>query len=251
MVSEATPLAKKAHGITAGVYAPNFEELMQYSETLQDFLQKYPKVETHVNALYGQTRSASRHAGGVVIGENLSRWMPLINSGGVRQTPWSEGQNVRHLEPMGFIKFDILGLASLRMVEGCIKHILKRHEGYEDPTFDDVLSYYNKKLHPLVLDLADENVWKNIFHDGRWPGIFQFTEQGAQNFCKQVKPNNIIDLAAITSIYRPGPLSAGVDKEFVYSKKNPDEIEYSNSYVENVTKETYGCLLYTSTSPRD
>ena len=46
--------------------------------------------------------------------------MPLINSGGVRQTPWSEGQNVRHLEPMGFIKFDILGLASLRMLEGAI-----------------------------------------------------------------------------------------------------------------------------------
>ena len=66
--------------------------------------------------------------------------MPLINSGGVQQTPWSEGQNVRHLEPLGFIKFDILGLASLRMVEGAISHILRRHHGIKEPTFDDVKS---------------------------------------------------------------------------------------------------------------
>jgi DNA polymerase III alpha subunit len=46
--------------------------------------------------------------------------MPLIYSGGVRQTPWTEGQHVRHLEPMGFIKFDILGLGTLRMIEDAI-----------------------------------------------------------------------------------------------------------------------------------
>ena len=39
-----------------------------------------------------------RHAGGVVIGEDLDKHMPLINSGGVTQTPWSEGQHVRQLE---------------------------------------------------------------------------------------------------------------------------------------------------------
>ena len=244
MVSEATPLAKKAHGITAGVYVPTFEELMKYSESLQAFLAKYPDIETHVNALYGQVRSASRHAGGVVIGENLNEWMPMINSGGVRQTPWSEGQNVRHLEPMGFIKFDILGLASLRMIEGCIRHILKRENGVASPTFDDVLNYYNQILHPDKINLSDTSVWKNIFHAGRWAGIFQFTEQGAQNFCKQVKPNNIIDLAAITSIYRPGPLSAGVDKQFMLSKENPGEIDYPNQVAREVTEETYGFLIF-------
>ena len=61
---------------------------------------------------------APRHAGGVVVGEDLNSRMPLINSGGVRQTPWSEGQNVRHLEPMGFIKFDVLGLSTLKNDRG-------------------------------------------------------------------------------------------------------------------------------------
>mgnify|MGYP003322151984 FL=1 len=244
MVHEATPLAKKAHGITAGVYAPTFEELMMYSETLQKFLEKYPHIKTHVETLYGQTRSASRHAGGVVIGERLDEWMPLINSGGVRQTPWSEGQNVRHLEPMGFIKFDILGLASLRMVEGAVERILKRHHGIENPTFEQVRNFYNEHLHPDKIDLDDSQVWRNVFHKGKWAGIFQFTEAGAQSFCKNARPDNITDLAAITSIYRPGPLSAGVDKMFIGAKQEPDEVEYQNQTVRDVTEETYGFLIF-------
>ena len=244
MVAEATPLAKKAHGITAGVYNPTFEELMEYSESLKVFLRDHPEIRTHVDALYGQTRSASRHAGGVVIGENLDKWMPLINSGGVRQTPWSEGQNVRHLEPMGFIKFDILGLASLRMMEGAIRHILTRHKGVDSPTFEDIKDFYYSTLHPDNLDFDDKEVWKNIFHQGKWAGVFQFTEAGAQNLCKQAKPNNITDLAAITSIYRPGPLSAGVDKMYIGAKQCPEDVEYMNDVVRGVTEETYGFLIF-------
>lgn len=244
MVYEATPRAKAKHGITAGVYAPTFDELMEFSESLQAFLVKYPHIKTHVEALYGQTRSASRHAGGVVVGENLDQWMPLINSGGVRQTPWSEGQNVRHLEPMGFIKFDILGLASLRMLEGAIERILRRHHGIAEPTFADIKEFYDKNLHPEKIDLNDKAVWENVFHQGKWAGIFQFTETGAQSFCKNAKPDNIIDLAAITSIYRPGPLSAGVDRKYIGAKSAPHEVEYINKHVREVTEETYGFLIF-------
>jgi len=244
MVYEATPRAKAKHGITSGVYAPTFEELMEFSESLQAFLEKYPHIKTHIEKLYGQTRSASRHAGGVVVGENLDQWMPLINSGGVRQTPWSEGMNVRHLEPMGFIKFDILGLASLRMLEGAIERILKRHHGMESPTFADIKEFYDKNLHPEKIDLDDKEVWENIFHKGKWAGIFQFTETGAQSFCKNAKPDNIIDLSAITSIYRPGPLGAGVDRKYIGAKSNPEDVEYVNKHVREVTEETYGFLIF-------
>ena len=207
MMREATPIAKKKHGIKAGIYAPTWEEVMEFSPSLQTYLHKYPAVKSHVEGLVGQVRSCSRHAGGVVIAENLDESMPLINSGGVRQTPWSEGQNVRHLEPMGFIKFDLLGLSTLKMMEGCIEHILRRHHDIENPTFNDIKKYYDKTIHPDVVNLEDEKVYKNTFHRGKWAGIFQFTEGGAQNFCKRVKPNNIIDISAVTSIYRPGPLS--------------------------------------------
>lgn len=219
MLYEATPKAKAAHGIKAGVYNPTFEEVMEYSDSLKDFLKKYPDVKTHVNRLYGAIRSASRHAGGVVIAENLDEWMPLINSKGVRQTPWSEGMNVRHLEPMGFIKFDLLGLASLRMMEVAITHILRRHHGIKNPTYDDVKSYYDSNLHPDVIDLDDQSVYTNIFHGGRWAGVFQFTESGAQSFCQRAKPCSIVDIAAITSIFRPGPLCISYDSDVLIKHK--------------------------------
>ena len=244
MMTEAIGPAKKKHGIKTGVYTPTFEEVMEFSSTLQSFLQRYPEVKTHVETLYGQVRSCSRHAGGVVIGENLNQRMPLINSGGVRQTPWSEGQNVRHLEPMGFIKFDVLGLSTLKMIEGAIRHILVRHHNIPEPTFEDIQAFYNKNLHPDVIDFDDKEVYKNIFHAGKWAGVFQFTETGAQRFCQQVKPNNLIDLAAITSIYRPGPLGADVHLDFVEARENPQRLKFINQDHEDVTSETFGFLIF-------
>lgn len=244
MMIEATPAAKKAHDIKAGLYVPTFEEVKQYSPTLQGFLKKYPHVANHIDMLYGQVKSVSRHAGGVVVGENLDVHMPLINSDGVRQTPWAEGQNVRHLEPMGFIKFDILGIASLRMIEGAIRHVLKRHFDVKEPTFEDVKKFYDEKLHPEKMNLNDKKVYKNIFQKGNWAGIFQFTERGAQEFCKRAKPSNIIDLSAITSIYRPGPLSANVDKDYVAAKETPQLINYIHPIAKDVTKDTYGFLIF-------
>lgn len=244
MIKEATPEAKKKHGIKSGVYVPTFDEVMEYSGTLQVFLEKYPQVEEHVNALYGQIRGASRHAGGVVIAQELDKYMPLITNGGVRQTPWSEGQNVRHLEPMGFIKFDILGLASLRMIHTCIVHILKRYHNNPNPTFDDVLWFYNENLHPDIIDFDDQKVYENVFHKGKWAGIFQFTESGAQGFCQRAKPRSLIDIAAVTSIYRPGPLGEGVDEKYVEAKENPEDIQYINDIFKEVTQSTYGFLIF-------
>ena len=244
MIREATPEAKRKHGIKAGVYAPTWEEVIEFSPTLRDYLNRHPDVRTHVEGLVGQVRSCSRHAGGVVIAENLDQSMPLINSGGVRQALWSEGQNVRHLEPMGFIKFDLLGLSTLKMMEGCIEHILQRHHGIDNPTFADVRDYYEKNLHPDIINLDDQSVYENIFHEGKFAGIFQFTENGAQGFCKRVKPRNIIDVSAITSIFRPGPLSAGVDNDYVESKEHPQRISYLCDEAREVTEETFGFLIF-------
>jgi DNA polymerase-3 subunit alpha len=244
MVNEAMPKAKQKHNIKAGVYVPTFEELMEFSDSLQTFLYKYPHIKTHIEALYGQVRSVSRHAGGVVIGENLDSHMPLINRGGVIQTPWSEGQNVRHLEPLGYIKFDLLGLSTLGMIESCIGHILKRHCGNNNPTYQDIRSWYAQNLHPDNIDLNDQEVYKNIFHKGKFLGVFQFTNSGAQRFCKSAKPTSIIDISAITSIYRPGPLSANVDKQYVKAKNNSSSINYINDIVKEVTEETAGFLIF-------
>lgn len=243
MTKETTAPAKERHGITAGVYNPTFEEHLEFSESLQSFLKKYPEVGQSVKALQGQIRSASRHAGGVIVSEGISKYMPLINSGGVTQTPWSEGQNVRHLEPLGFIKFDILGLATLRIIENAISRILIK-QGKQSPTFGDIKDFYDQNLHPASINFDDQKVYEEVFHQGKWLAVFQFAEKGAQEFCKKVKPRSIIDLSAITSIYRPGPLSANVDAHYAEAKENPSQIKYLHPIVEEITKETFGFLIF-------
>ena len=243
MTKEATAPAKERHGITAGMYTPTFEEHLEFSESLQKFLKKYPEVGQSIKALQGQVRSASRHAGGVIVSEGISKFMPLINSGGVIQTPWSEGQNVRHLEPLGFIKFDILGLATLRIIENAISRVLVKG-GNQNPSFRDIKDFYDRNLHPSTINFDDQRVYEEVFHQGKWAAIFQFAEKGAQEFCKRAKPRSIIDLSAITSIYRPGPLSAKVDENYVAAKEQPESIKYLHPIVEEITRETAGFLIF-------
>jgi len=244
MMKEATPKAKAAKGQTAGVYTPTFDEVKEYSETLQAFFRNHPHIETHVDNLFGNMRSISRHAGGVVVAENLDRHMPLINSGGVIQTPWSEGQNVRHLEPLGFIKFDLLGLSTLRMISGAIRHILKRHHNIEEPTFEQVRDYYNTNLHPDTIDFDNQEVWREVFHKGKWAGIFQMTNGGAQKFCQQAQPTSLLDFAAVTAIFRPGPLSAKAHSLYVANKSNPSQVHYEHPIIKEILGDTYGLLVF-------
>ena len=91
-------------------------------------------------------------------------------------------------------------------------------------------SIYNENLHPDKIDFDNQDVYENVFHKGRWAGIFQFTEAGAQNFCVNAKPRSIIDISAITSIFRPGPLSAKVDRNYVEAKENPEGVKYLTRY---------------------
>lgn len=244
MEHEAKGPKKKELGIKSGVVNLDFEDLKKYSSSLQGFLMKYPKIADHLEKLHGQVKSCSRHAGGILLGENLNYHMPLIKNGGMTQTPWSEGQNVRHLEPMGFIKFDLLALGTLRMFEDAIELILKRHHGIKKPTFEQIKEFYHKKLHGDVIDFDDQKVYENVFCKGNWCGVFQFTEDGMQQFAKQTKPKNLIDITAITSIYRPGPMNSGVHNNYVKARKNPKNVKYKHLALEPYLKETYGFLIF-------
>ena len=219
------------------------KEAIKYSDSLRGYLEKHPEVIEPIGVLFKQNKALGRHAGGVIISENIPQQMPLIMARGELQTPWTEGMTNKHLEEFGWIKFDLLGLETLRMIERTIEQILKK-SGNDNPSFDQVLNWYDDNIAPSVINFDDQNVYQNIYHAGRWAGIFQCTQRGAQALFKRAKPESVVDLAPLTSIYRPGPLSAKVDKLYIQNKKLPEMVEYGHPLIKDVLEETYGCIIF-------
>ena len=227
-------------------YVLTHEDCMKYSQKYREFMDNYPKVSEHVQNLFMESRSIGRHAGGVLICPNLEKYMPVIKVRGELQTPWSEGMNFRHLEPNGFLKFDFLGLTTLKMVEDCIRLILRK-EGNQSPTFADIQNFFDNNLNCRYNDLVAQDVWEHVYHKGRFVQVFQFTQQGARNFCMAAKPRTIEELATITAIYRPGPLAAGVHRKYVKAKKSVEDgnpIVYDHPVIEEILSETYGFISF-------
>ncbi len=67
---------------------------------------------------------------------------------------------------------------------------------------------------------------------------------GARKFCMQAKPSDIEDLAAITAIYRPGPLKANVHNMYVDAGKKLDKITYDHPLIEKVLGPTRGFIAF-------
>ena len=97
-------------------------------------------------------------------------------------------------------------------------------------------------------NLDDADTYK-IFQKGETNGIFQFTEQGVQEMLKKVQPSEFEELPAITAIYRPGPMSLGLHDDFAIrkhdeSKRIPFSKEFVNTPIDELTKNTFGAIVY-------
>lgn len=218
------------------------------SPSFRGFIEKYPVVAESIKILFKQNRALGRHAGGVLIADDLPNKMPLVTSKSKKgadirepQSPWVEGVNFKHLEKIGeFIKYDLLGLETMRLIERTIELVLIK-EGNPKPTFDDIKTWYEKYLAPNVINFDDPKPYE-VYADGRWAGIFQCTGRGAQRLFVKAKPKSVIDIATLTSIYRPGPLAAKVDKLYLEAKNDGKEIEWGDHRINDILKKTYSCL---------
>lgn len=218
------------------------DDCMEHSTNYRNFMEKYPNVEEKIKNLFGSVRSLGRHAGGVLVCPNLEKHMPLITVRGELQTPWTEGVNIRNLEENGFLKFDFLGLNQMQMVQDCISRILTRENG-TTPSFADIKKFYDDKLNCRYVEPTDPKVFQHVFCGQRWPGIFQLSGIGARKFCHEAQPTSIGEFAAITAIYRPGPLKANVHKKYVEAKRNPQNIKYDHPIIEEVLGSTFGFIV--------
>lgn len=247
MKNEAMAEAKKQPGFDAAVWQFTIEEAEKNSPSFREFMEKmqtYPEFKRALGVLFKQLRNISRHAGGVIITNNTRENMPIIKAGGKLQTPWPEGLNFRHLEEFGFLKFDILGLGTLRMFEDCIRKIIQKEQGIKNVPFSMIREWFWKNLHPDNNPFTDINVYKNVYWHNRYAGIFQFVKQNVQSFMAEMKPVSIEDIAIATSIHRPGPLGIGADKIYLENRKNPSMISYKHPLLEEVLCPTSGLIIF-------
>ena len=231
-------------GTDKNLFVLLYEDAMAHSKTFRDFIEKYPEIAEPIAVLFKQNKALGRHAGGVIVSENIPERMPLIMARGEVQTPWVEGMHFKHLEELGWIKFDLLGLETLRIMERCISLILQRKEGIKDPSFAQVKEWFDNHLDPKVINFDDQHVYENVYHAGKWAGIFQATQKGAQKFFMKGKPSSIVDIATLTSIYRPGPLSADVHKIYLGAKDDPENIDYKHPLIKQVLESTHGTIIF-------
>ena len=98
------------------------------------------------------------------------------------------------------------------------------------------------------VDKEDPEVWKMI-GEGRVKGVFQIEGHLGKTWAKALKPENMLELAALISIIRPGTLKAIVDgksmtQHFVDRKFGKEEIPSLHESIDELLKETYGVIVY-------
>lgn len=151
-------------GDDKNLFELKLEDCMQYSEKFRNFMDSHPDVANPIKTLLHENKALGKHAGGVIISEQVPERMPLIMSRKEPQTPWVEGMHFKHLNELGWIKFDLLGLETLRIIQRAIELIIKRHAGKKVE-----LTFSNKKITCYEND-------KILLSDGRLKLVKDLTE---------------------------------------------------------------------------
>lgn len=175
--------------------------------------------------LEGVNRHHSTHAAGVVIGDGpLKQYVPLLKAGDDVVTQFT----MDHLEQMGLLKMDFLGLKTLTVLDKAVKSV-KRNVGIE-----------------LDLDHlpADDAATWEMLQQGDALGIFQLESGGMRDLLRRLRPDRFEDLVAILALYRPGPLQTGMVDQFVRRKHGQEEVSYLHDGLKPLLEDTYGTFVY-------
>jgi DNA polymerase-3 subunit alpha len=172
--------------------------------------EKYSVIMSHVKTLWGVARSYGTHAGGVAIAPGpITSFVPLYqdkDGNPVSQFDW------RGLEAAGLLKFDILGLSTLQVIELARSYIRER-KGIDI------------NLESLPDD--DEKTFL-LVRRGDLDGVFQLGgSESIKRLTTSMAPTSIGDLSLVSALFRPGPLSSHLVNDAVsirHGKKKPSYI---------------------------
>lgn len=174
--------------------------------------------------LEGLPRHTSMHAAGVVISQkSVDEYVPLsLGADGAVTTQFT----MTTLEELGLLKMDFLGLRTLTVIQNAVK-LAEKSTG--------------KTIDMHTIDYNDRAVLDSI-GTGRTDGIFQLESGGMKSFMKELKPQNLEDIIAGISLYRPGPMD--FIPQYIKGKNGRDAVTYDCPQLEPILKPTYGCIVY-------
>jgi DNA polymerase-3 subunit alpha len=196
---------------------------------LQELIEEQPHIKklfTIARALEGLPRHASTHAAGVVISDRpLVEYLPLARG---KKGEVVTQYDMKAVEKIGLIKFDLLGLRNLTVMKEACEIIRKR--GGVPPDLAHV-------------DLTDKKTFE-LLASAQTTGVFQLESSGMKDLLLRLKPACFEDIVALVALYRPGPLDSGMHDEFVKRKNGRVPVTYLLPELEPILKDTYGVILY-------
>jgi DNA polymerase-3 subunit alpha len=198
---------------------PRFKEEVKSNAKVKKLLELSLKLE-------GLNRNMATHAAGVVIaGDKLAEQFPLYIDHSSNLTLPSTQYDMYSSENAGLVKFDLLGLKTLTVIDNTIKRL---------------------RLKKIDLDISkinhnDDKVF-SMLSTGETTGLFQLESAGMREAIKQMKPNKFDDIIALVALYRPGPMSnIPIYNDCKNGIKEPD---YIHPTLKEILTPTYGIIIY-------
>ncbi len=207
-------------------------DLYRQNEEAQAIIDQALKLE-------GSVRTTGVHAAGVIVAnEALEHFVPLQmrdpkDPSKGRITQYEQA----HLEELGLIKFDFLGLSNLTILDNALKYIQQARG--EEVVLEKI------PLDPVPGDEKQNAKRQKAFDllaSGETTGIFQLEGAKMTEYIKQLKPTCVEDVMAMIALYRPGPMDSIPD--FIDAKHGRKKIQYLDPRLEEWLAESYGIIVY-------
>jgi DNA polymerase III alpha subunit len=249
---EAEAIAKSLPAPPQGVSGPDavfgFEDssgahvpgLLEQSDALQQYAVDNPNDWNIITHALGVPRQISRHASAFIIAdEDLSKLVPMMQIKEAKKvTQWEAGE----VEKAGLIKYDFLCVSQLKDIGECLKYI-----NYKNNDTLETGIFRHKDKETYIWDLPIDLEAFADFYEGNTETVFQCNTKSMYPFVRRIKPKNIMDLATILALVRPGPLDfidpatgRSMAEEYMWRREGKSEPQIKE--LAELLPDTYGIM---------
>jgi DNA polymerase-3 subunit alpha len=207
----------------------SIEAQLKNNHDFRNMIARYPRLVGSVRHLEGVLSSAGVHPAGIVIcKDRIDKYIPLRDSKGQVCSQF-DGPEV---EDLGLLKFDLLALKTLTVVDNTLKLIKERHG--VDIDIDNLEPNDQK-----IFDMLNGKM-KGV--DNR--GVFQFESDGISKLLKSIKVDTFEDMVVANALYRPGPLGAKMHEMYADYKHGRKPINPLHPKMKEILKDTFSIMVY-------